>query len=244
MFPILQIGPLSLPAPELMVVLSFYLALYVTERTLRWLGKNPDEYSNMLLIGVLIFIIIGRVGYVFSHLFAFTGNPMDIFSLNRDLFDPWVGLLGMLLFSWITLQKRKLDPLTALDDLAIFIIILLLGFGMADLASGNSFGIASNLPWAIELWGMQRHPVQIYQVVLLLLVLLILLGSLRKNGTNRGAFTRMVLFVSASSIFLEAFRAEGSFLPGGFRTAQILWWLIFVGVYWYNLQQSSKNTTN
>ncbi len=42
---------------------------------------------------------------------------------------------------------------------------MMLAVPLANLASGDAFGAPSSLPWAIELWGAARHPVQIYEAV-------------------------------------------------------------------------------
>ena len=231
MFPTLQIGPVSLPAPDFLFLLSFYAGLALMEVDLRRSGKKPDFYSNTLLYGAIIFFLAGRLGYVLVHLTAFSGSPLDIFSLNRDLFDPWVGLVAVLLFFWITLQKQNIPFSVALDDTSIFFAFLVFGFGVSNLASGNAYGIASDLPWAIDLWGLRRHPVQIYQLVLQTIVIAILLYRIAKVRSSQGSFLLMMILISASYLFHSAYTANEPFILGGVRTSQVLWWLIFVIAY-------------
>lgn len=231
MFPTLQIGPVSLPAPEFLFLLSFYAGLALMEFVLRKSGKNPDFYANTMLYSAILFFLAGRLGYVLVHLTAFSGSPLDVFSLNRDLFDPWVGLVAVLLFFWITLQKQNISFSVALDDTSIFFAFLVFGFGLSNLASGNAYGIASDLPWAIDLWGLQRHPVQIYQLALQTFVIAILLYRIAKARSTQGSFLLMMILISASYLFHSAYTAEEPILLGGFRASQILWWLVFVATY-------------
>ncbi len=96
------------------------------------------------------------------------------------------------------------------------------GLALADLASGDSYGSPSSVPWAVELWGTPRHPTQIYQLVAVIVIGLIVMKTDRAfAGEWFGLFAALY---AASRLFIEAFRGDSETI-GGLRTAQV-WSLI------------------
>ena len=120
MFPILHLGSLALPAAEVCVLLSVYFCMFLMET---WLKKNaidPNEHSNLILISIVVFIIAGRLGYISVHYYAFTSSPIDVISLNRDLFDPFIGLTAAALYYASAAQRHNWKWQPTLTTLAMF----------------------------------------------------------------------------------------------------------------------------
>ena len=68
-----------------------------------------------------------------------------------------------------------------LDVLAPAACVFGMGLALSDLLSGNNFGTPTTLPWAINLWGALRHPVQMYEFIALGVVLMALVWVDRRN---------------------------------------------------------------
>lgn len=240
MFPLLRVGPLSLPAPELALVVSFYLGLYLMELWLKRQGHDPDATSNLVLYGLFVFVIGGRLGYAVNHLPAFAGSPQDLFSLNRDLFDPFIGLAAAVLFAYGMAQRKKLPAGITITALAIFGAAVALGADLAAVASGSAFGIPTTLPWAVSLWGASRHPVQLYQLGLDLIFIPTWYLALLANKINQPL--RWLAIGMLSTRFLaEAFRAQGTLLPGGVRLAQVVLLAGILLAIWLPLPPKREN---
>jgi prolipoprotein diacylglyceryltransferase len=78
------------------------------------------------------------------------------------------------------------------------------------------------LPWALQLWGAERHPSQIYEIVAALLVFWIV-SRLKLLTPFPGFLILTFLAVSAASrVFLEAFRGDSEIVFGGIRSMQLL----------------------
>ena len=221
MLPTLQIGPLALPAPELALIISIYIGLYLMETWLKQEDIPVDIYANLILFGLAAYLLGGRLGFIAVHLPAFAGNPADIFSRNLDLFDPFFGFAFASLLIAVISQRAKCPSGTLFTALAIFGSVLLLGFDVSQIASGKAYGSTSNLPWAITLWAAQRHPAQIYQLLLDLLFCIIWLVAVFKGRLGNVSIVWLFLLACASRFFVEAFRAEGDYLPGGWRLNQV-----------------------
>ncbi len=86
---------------------------------------------------------------------------------------------------------------------------------------GSDYGAPTDLPWGIDLWLDVRHPVQLYEMALLLVALGILW---RYQAAARPGETlwRFVALYSAIELFVEGFRANFSTWVMGIRMAQVV----------------------
>ena len=105
---------------------------------------------------------------------------------------------------------------------------------LSNLASGNAFGSPTQVAWAIELWGAKRHPIQAYEALVAIIILVILLRTIRAAKSQPGGLVVLVfLALSAGArLFLEAFRGDSIVLPNGWRVAQLSAWLILAICLW------------
>lgn len=227
MMPILQIGPLTVPMPALLVILGIWLGLALSERYTSRFGLSSDQLFNLVLVSFGTGIIGARLAYVLRYPQAFTGSFRDIFSRNLGLFDPLAGGLVSLIASGIYAQRRRLALPLTLDAITPALAVFAITLSLSHLASGDAFGKPASLPWSINLWGAQRHPTQIYQTIAASLILGYLWPG-RKFVANLKPgeyFLRFATLTTASSLFLEGFRGDSTLLPGGFRTVQVLAWV-------------------
>ena len=119
-----------------------------------------------LVLILLIVVIIGaRLTYVIRHLDIFMSTPLNIFSLNPGLLDPLGGIGMGVIAGLIYLNHKNLFIWSTLDAFTPLFGVMLIAIALSQLASGDAFGLETNLPWGIELWGLKRHPTQIYYIL-------------------------------------------------------------------------------
>lgn len=156
MLPVLQIGPLAIQTPGLVLLIGIWLGLTLSERHSMRFGVPTNILSSMVLIGLITGVVGARLGYILRMPESFFESPLSIFSLNPGLLDPWgamvSGMLGVLIYG----QRQKLGFWQVLDSITPFIAVVAIAVGLAHLASGSAFGSPTNMPWAIELWGAKR----------------------------------------------------------------------------------------
>jgi phosphatidylglycerol---prolipoprotein diacylglyceryl transferase len=111
--------------------------------------------------------------------------------------------------------------------------VMMIAFGLANLASGNAYGEPARLPWSIFLWGEWRHPAQAYEtlgaaLILLLKVLPPVSGRIRDDQyTPTGVFfLEFIAWSSAVQLFLGAFHGDGSLIAGQIRALQVEAWFV------------------
>lgn len=234
MLPIIQIGPLAVQTPGLIILIGLWLGLNAAERTAANKNINPERIYNLTFISLISGILGARLGYAALFPQIFLENPTSLISLNLGLLDLWSGIAVGFIVGLIYWVKKELPVWTTLDVLTPMLGIVLVSLSLANLASGNGYGAPSNLPWAIHLLGIERHPSQIYETIAGLFILWIVwpgkrLSKYPKEGVQFALF--IVLFTSMK-LFLEAFRGDSEFIFLGIRTNQVIYWIILALSLW------------
>jgi len=243
MFPIINIGPLAIQSPGLILIIGLWVGLWIAEKYLSDSRIDSNTFNNLVFLTLMLGIVGGRITYAIQHADAFILDPFSLVSLNTNLFDLRGGLLFAFFAGLIYGGRKELDLWQTLDALTPLLGILAITLGLSNLASGSNFGVLSNLPWAVELWGVKRHPTQLYQIVISVLILFILWpGRALVKKLEPGQY--FLLFAAASSvgyIFIAKFTANINLLVSGFRLEQIFAWLILALSLWgFNLRSKSK----
>ena len=228
MFPTVQIGPLSLQAPGLVLIIGLWLGLTLSERRARHKGEDSGHIYNLVFIALIAGLIGARLSYVATYPGAFTANPWSLLSINPGLLDPFAGGLIAAAAGAIYIYRKQLPFWSTLDALTPLLAVMSIAIGVSHLASGSAFGKPTDLPWGIQIWGDIRHPSQVYEIIFSVLVLIgvLLIDKSAWSQTPGNIFLTFIALSSFSRLFLEAFRGDSILVAGGFRTAQLFAWFL------------------
>jgi phosphatidylglycerol:prolipoprotein diacylglycerol transferase len=228
MFPIIQVGPAALQVPGLVLLSGLWIGLTLAERRVHRRSKDPGYLYNLIFIVIIAGVIGARLSYAATYPNAFASNPRSLISLNPGLLDPLAGALVAAMAAAIYLFRKNLPLWSTLDDLTILFAVMGVAFGISHFASGSAFGIPTEVPWGIHLWGANRHPTQIYEIVLAIIALIVIMLLDRTDWslTPGNLFLSFISLSAVSRLFLEAFRGDSILLESGFRIAQIVSWLV------------------
>jgi phosphatidylglycerol:prolipoprotein diacylglycerol transferase len=233
---ILQIGSAAIPTSALIILVSLWLGLSLAEKVASRYRVDPDTLFNLVIIGLISGIIGARLVFAASHLEPFLQSPLNLLSRNSGLLDPFGGAASGVIAMLVYGNRKNLALWPILDALTPLLAIIAVGMGFSHLASGNAFGMETNLPWGIQLWGMKRHPSQIYEILAALLILWMIwpqTGKARSTQREVGETFLFFLALSAGSrLFLEAFRGDSLILIGNIRTVQVWAWLVLALSLW------------
>jgi phosphatidylglycerol:prolipoprotein diacylglycerol transferase len=214
------IAGISLPVKPLLALVALYAALWLAARLARGRGLDGDHLWNLGFVSAIAALIGGRLAYVVQFWSAYQRDPLAIVSLRPGTLAWTPGLLIGLLVGWLYVRRVRLPLLTVLDALAPGVLLGLAILSLADFFAGDAYGAPSTLPWAVSLWGAQRHPVQLYQLSAQLLALC---AVLRRPATWPGQRAWLTLFLYAlSRLLCDGFRGDSVLLAGGFRAEQII----------------------
>lgn len=222
MLPVLQIGPLAIQLPGFLLLAGIWWGMTVVEREARRQALPGNLYTSMAVYGLLAGIVGARLGYALQFLEIYLHEPLSLFSLNFNTLAPREGLIAALLVSFVFAHRKELPLWATLDTFMLGLAAFNIFYGLAHLSSGDAFGAPTSVPWAIELWGAHRHPTQIYEILLAVLLLLMLQILMPRSPFRGFSFFVGLGWMAASRLFLEAFRGDSMIIFGGIRSAQMV----------------------
>lgn len=223
MYPVIPLGPARIEARSLLILIAIWTTMEVGARLARRAGLDGDHVYNGGLYAIAVGVIAGRLAHVALFWSVYREEPLQIVSLNPNalLTLPLVAgaLLTMIAYVWR--YRLPLAPLA--DAVAPALLVGLALFSIGNLLAGRAYGLPTDLPWGISLWGVHRHPTQLYELVLIVTMLALLWRSRRQTGRKAGETAAgATLGYGAVRLLVDAMRADSLLLPGGFRAAQVV----------------------
>jgi len=178
-FPVtIGIGDYRLSAHFIFETLGFIIGYQYFARTRK---KSEDVITDENRVWIIIGAIFGAL--IFSRLIGALENPIEFYNSKQPFLYLFVnktivgGLFGGLL--GVELIKKLIGEKSSSGDLFTFPIIIGMMIGRVGCFSSGvyeeTFGIESTLPWAMNLGdGLLRHPVALYEIIFLGLLMLFL----------------------------------------------------------------------
>lgn len=224
MLPVLQIGPLAIQTYPLALVLAGWAALAVSARAARRLGIDDDHMYNVGLYALVGGVVAARLAHVIAYWPAYRTQPVEILGFNTSAFLLWPGVAAGLVVAGWYIHRHGLPPAHMLDAFTPGLLVGLALAALGALLAGRNPGAAVDLPWSVSLWGVRRHPVQVYEALGLLAVALFVLGVIR-TGSSPGVPALIgMLGWGLVGWLVGAFRSPdvAATILGGLRLEQII----------------------
>ena len=234
MLPVLQIGPLALQTPGLILLLGTWIGLWLSERYASGHKLDASNLYNMVWVAILSGLIGGRLFFIVRYPEAFIASPRSIVSINLSLFDISGAMLSGLLAALIYIGRKKLPFWQTLDSITPGLAVFAISLTLANLASGNGFGAPTQAPWAIELWGARRHPSQVYESLAAVVILVYVIRQQRLPRTKPPGidFLAFIALTAGARLFLDAYRGDSLLLLNGIRVPQVIAWVVLAASLW------------
>ncbi len=222
MFPTIPIGPLRLQTYGLALLLAYLAGTWLAARQARRHGIDGDHIFNLSLYALLAGIVAARLGHVLIYFEVYRVDPLQVLSLSPGALLPLAGVLGAVGMALFYSVRHRLPAARTLDALAVGMALALALASVGAFLAGRELGALSELPWAVELFGVRRHPAALYQALALGLLLGLLLRADRQAPRPPGQIALAALFgYAVIRLFLEPLRAESVLVGDGWRLAQI-----------------------
>lgn len=249
MFPILNIGPLAIQTPLLLLLLGLWLGMSVGSRFSERFGVSSKSLDDLILISILAGLIGGRILFFVRFPGALLENPTSLLSLNPKLFLLTGALLVGGVAFLVLLQRKGLPIWNTLDALSLPLAIFFIFLGLSHLASGSVYGATTSVPWAIHLWSANRHPTQVYEILVSILVFILTwmrFQSLQINEVSNkepgSLFLSFVSLLSLGWILIEPFRADSVYLVGNLRFIQVVAFTCLMASFWFMRSRTGQMT--
>ncbi|MEI7645093.1 MAG: prolipoprotein diacylglyceryl transferase family protein [Chloroflexales bacterium] len=240
MYPLIELGPLRLSSGGLLLLAAAYLWTWRVARVARRQGGAAlAAHAEACTLPALVGALLG--GGLWFGLFSLDryGPSPGLFVALRLADLAWPGaLLGGTLVGWGWCRRRGADPRAMADAAALGLPLALAVASVGLLLSGDAFGVPTDLPWGVPLFGTQRHPTQIYSALAALLVGAALSAAQHVATSERplapgGLAARFLVLHGLSLLLIEALRADSLTIAAGLRVTQIAGLtLIITGLFW------------
>ncbi len=223
MYPLIELGPLRLSSGGLLLLLAVLVAQWLFVRAARVRGGTVlAEQAERCVYPALVGAAIGsRLWYGAFNWSLYSQTPSLFVALRVGEF-AWPGaLLGGALAGALWCRWRRIKPLELADCAALALLPAQALASIGLLLSGEAFGLPTDLPWGIPLFGATRHPTQLYLALAALLSAGVLWRTAR-HLPQRGALTVAYLGLQGMTLLLlEALRSDSLLLPAGVRAGQV-----------------------
>lgn len=225
---ICKIGPFTVYAYGLMLVLGFFTSSYLAARQAKRQQVDGEQIFN-LLFWVFIFGIIGsRVFYVLNNFVFYWQHPLEIIMLQHGGMAWFGGLIFGTAIAVLFIKKHKMDLLKILDLLAPFVALGQAIGRIGCLLNGCCFGRESEFGIYFKVFDKILIPTQLYSSLLLILIFVIL--RFRQNAKHLPGeiFCGYLFLYSLKRFFIEFLRNDSPREFFGLTLFQILCLAVFL----------------
>ena len=227
MFPILNIGPLAIQSSGLIIIIGIWFSMNIIEKY-SYLFIHPDRnFSKILSWSMVSILVFARLSYIIQFPNDFFRSPLSIISPNISLFDFASGIVMATILFVVLNYRSNIKFSAALGAITPGLSVFLIFYSLSLLAVGNYFGLPTSMPWGIELWGVVRHPLQIYLMAGASLILIFVMRQIKLNRINN-LFINFVICLSSLVIFLDYYRGDGLFQIANVHLFQVVAFLFLI----------------
>ncbi|MBI5305788.1 MAG: prolipoprotein diacylglyceryl transferase [Chloroflexi bacterium] len=235
MLPVVHIGPAALQTSTLALIVALWLGAYLAEREFHRRGLRGDDAWSIVALGVAVTILVARLAYIAQNFSAYAEDWLQVFSLTPGTLDVPIGVLAGGIAVIAYLQRRRLALASVADGFVLGALVALAILALGQFLAGDGFGMPTDLPWAVPMWGVARHPVQVYELIGIGIGFYIFARWQPARGGTRALIA--LAWYSAMRVFVDGFRADAAFLPGGYRASQVIALLVLLGALWLVLRE-------
>ncbi len=228
--PSLHLGPVHIQSFGVLTALGVLTAVWLSGRAARQLGKDPQVIVDFSVVGILAGVLVGHLVHVgFYHpeegreALGLIGRCLSGGGCSGvgEAFKVWEGLssmgglVGGILAAAVWFRHKKI-PFAHYSD--AFALGIAPGWGVARVGCFTVHdhpGVRSDFFLAVEMNGVPRHDLGLYEAVLLF-ALAALLWTLHRRDLLRGRLLPLLaVLYGAARFLLDFLRAR----PGDVRYA-------------------------
>lgn len=221
MLPTLLIGPVAIPTYPFLLLVGLWVGMWLAALRARRLGLDGDHIYNAGLYGLLAGMIGARLWFVLSHWNNYAGDLTQALSLSRNALSPLAGMVIAGLVVLIYIQRQKVPLRVFLDALAPGLVAAFAITHVGAFLGGEALGAPSTLPWAVTISGTVRHPIQLYEAALSVVIGLILYIFRTWQPWPGFHFWLVLALYSLGRLLLEIFRAQPVLIGEGYLAVQV-----------------------
>jgi len=190
---------------------------------------NPETYYALASLVLLAGFIGARLAFVLLHWSSYDDNLLGVVWPLNTGYNAFGGVVIAAAAAFFYARWRRLPLWIALDVLTPGVLVFLMAVALADFLSGSSYGSLTAMPWGVNVFGVRRHAVQLYEALASVGALAAWWAatSPRVYSTAGRPFLIAVAVYAAGRLFMDAYR-ENATLISGFHVVQIASLIVLV----------------
>ncbi|MFZ9709379.1 MAG: prolipoprotein diacylglyceryl transferase [Steroidobacteraceae bacterium] len=221
----LELGPLKVRWYGLTYLIAFAAAWWLARRRAARPGSSwtPVDVDDFLFFAMLGVILGGRLGYLFFYgLDAWREDPLYMLRIWEGGMSFHGGLIGVLVALAVFAHRRGRRVADVFDFAAALPGLGICAVRIGNFINGELWGKPAEVPWAMMVDGVARHPTQLYEAalegLLLALVLWVFTSQSRPRLSPSGLFLVMYALGRLTVEFWRLPDAHIGYLAGGWLT--------------------------
>jgi phosphatidylglycerol---prolipoprotein diacylglyceryl transferase len=214
---LVDFGLFKIPTYEVCWFLAALLIALVSGREARRLGLPVARFYDMVFFMSVAALAGAYLLFVALHHQAYLADPWRFVSVFRGGLVYYGGLIGALAVACFYPGRHGFSWRAAMDALAVGLPIGMSLGRLGCFAAGCCFGRPSDLPWAVSFplrrvgVILPRHPTQLYEALLMLLVFAVVYAW-RRRKRFEGELMLIYLFLASWVRFgVEFYRAPSDY---------------------------------
>ncbi len=221
----LELGPLKVRWYGLTYLVAFAVAWWLARRRAAqpgstWKVVDVDDFLFFAMLGV---IVGGRIGYTLFYGMEFwLQDPLYLLRVWEGGMSFHGGLIGVLVALALFAKRRGRRVADVFDFAAALPGIGILAVRVGNFINGELWGRPGDVPWAMLVDGVARHPTQLYEALLEGALLAAVLWWFTSKPRPQWAPSGLFLIMYASGrLIVEFWRlpdAHIGYLAGGWLT--------------------------
>ncbi|HID53504.1 MAG TPA: hypothetical protein EYP41_15915 [Anaerolineae bacterium] len=222
MYPTISLGPLSLPTAGIVYLLGAWLCLSVIERAAKKLDAPVEATYGAAVTALAAGAVGARLTFVFQYWPAFQENLLSIVWPLNNGFNVAGGLVIGGIAAFFYGRYKQLHWPQTLDALIPGIVLGLMVVSLADFLAGPGYGVLTRTPFGVSQFGIRRHAVQIYEIIVGGAALLVWWKMVGRRQYPGQLFLITSVVYAAGRLFTDYFRDNPWVTAGGYHIVQII----------------------
>ena len=157
-----SMGPIQIYSIAFTLFLAFFIGFLITTTEVKRKRLEFEELKKISILVILGALIGARLYYLVENISYYTTDLLEIFKIWKGGVSSYGGFIGGFILPFIYMKKYKLDIWSYSDAFVPGICIGIVLCRIGCFLNWCCYGIASNLPWAVNVGDFPRHPTQIY----------------------------------------------------------------------------------
>jgi len=176
---------------NIFIVIGWLIFSFLFWRSLRRYAVDEDRVFDLTFFATGASLVFARLGFVAAHTELFIGkSPLLIIAVWVAPGLSWVlGLVGGVATLVLLSRRYKVRLGLVLDALAVALPLPIILGEVGSLLTGAELGRLSNIPLAaLGGAGVSRHPVQLYEMLGVVLISMLMLRMTARSIKNKWPF--------------------------------------------------------